>query len=144
MRGLIDERGRKKRTSAGERDNQMARILPTLELTGMSRADFAIEAVVEDLDIKRRVFAELEVRIRPEAVLATNTSSLSVDALADGLQHPERFCGFHFFNPVHQMPLVEVVRGAGHQRRSAGDRRRAGATARQDAGGGEATRPGSW
>jgi 3-hydroxyacyl-CoA dehydrogenase/enoyl-CoA hydratase/3-hydroxybutyryl-CoA epimerase len=67
--------------------------------------------VVEDLEIKRRVFAELEVRVRPDALLATNTSSLSVDAIAGGLQHPERFCGFHFFNPVHRMPLVEVVRG---------------------------------
>src|SRR6185295_10529137 len=95
-----------------ERDGQMARIFPTLDLTGMGRADFAIEAVIEDLDIKRRVFAELEVRMRPDATLATNTSSLSVDALAQGLKHPERFCGLHFFNPVHRMPLVEIVRGA--------------------------------
>src|SRR4029079_10209963 len=79
---------------------------------GMRRADFAMEAVVEDLDVKRKVFAELEVRLRPDAVLATNTSSLSVDALAAGLDRPDRFCGFHFFNPVHRMPLVEVVRGA--------------------------------
>ena len=90
----------------------MARILPTLELSGFAQADAAIEAVVEDLDVKRRVFAELEVRMRPDALLATNTSSLSVDALAEGLQHPGRFVGFHFFNPVHKMPLVEVVRGA--------------------------------
>jgi 3-hydroxyacyl-CoA dehydrogenase/enoyl-CoA hydratase/3-hydroxybutyryl-CoA epimerase len=67
--------------------------------------------VIEDLDIKRRVFAELEVRMRSEATLATNTSSLSVDELGQGLKHPERFCGLHFFNPVHRMPLVEVVRG---------------------------------
>jgi 3-hydroxyacyl-CoA dehydrogenase/enoyl-CoA hydratase/3-hydroxybutyryl-CoA epimerase len=67
--------------------------------------------VVEDLEIKRRVFAELEVRVREDCVLATNTSSLSVDQLAQGLAHPERLCGFHFFNPVHRMPLVEVVRG---------------------------------
>jgi 3-hydroxyacyl-CoA dehydrogenase / enoyl-CoA hydratase / 3-hydroxybutyryl-CoA epimerase len=112
VRSLIDERGRKKRMRAGERDNQMACVLPTLDLSGVARADFAMEAVVEDLDVKRRVFAELEVRMRPDAVLATNTSSLSVDALAAGLQHPQRFCGFHFFNPVHRMPLVEVVRGA--------------------------------
>jgi 3-hydroxyacyl-CoA dehydrogenase len=77
----------------------------------MGRADFVIEAVVEDLDVKRRVFGELEVRMRPDAVLATNTSSLSVDVLAGGLERPERFCGLHFFNPVHRMPLVEVVRG---------------------------------
>lgn len=112
VRAVLDERGRKKRTPAREKDGQMARILPTLELSGFAHADAAIEAVIEDLDVKRRVFAELEVRMRPDALLATNTSSLSVDALADGLRHPERFVGFHFFNPVHKMPLVEVVRGA--------------------------------
>ena len=112
VRAVMDERGRRRRTAAREKDGQMARILPTLELTGVSHADAAIEAVVEDLDVKRRVFAELEVRMRPDALLATNTSSLSVDALANGLRHPERFVGFHFFNPVHKMPLVEVVRGA--------------------------------
>ena len=111
VRAVLDERGRKKRTPGREKDGQMARITPTLELTGVALADAAIEAVVEDLDVKRRVFGELEVRMRADALLATNTSSLSVDALADGLRHPERFVGFHFFNPVHKMPLVEVVRG---------------------------------
>ncbi|MGH7730215.1 MAG: 3-hydroxyacyl-CoA dehydrogenase family protein, partial [Candidatus Eiseniibacteriota bacterium] len=81
------------------------------ELNGAGRADVAMEAVVEDLEIKRRVFAELDVRLPAGAVLATNTSSLSVDALAQGLSHPERLCGFHFFNPVHRMPLAEIVRG---------------------------------
>lgn len=112
VRSLVLERGRKRRMPAHERDGQLARVQPTLELTGLQRADFAIEAVVEDLDVKRRVFAELEVRMRPDAVIATNTSSLSVNLLAEGLQHPERFCGLHFFNPVHRMPLVEVVRGS--------------------------------
>jgi 3-hydroxyacyl-CoA dehydrogenase/enoyl-CoA hydratase/3-hydroxybutyryl-CoA epimerase len=112
VRSIIAERSRKRRGASFDRDNQLARIQPTLELTGLKRADVAIEAVIEDLDIKRRVFGELEVRMRDDALLATNTSSLSVNALADGLEHPERFCGFHFFNPVHRMPLVEVVRGA--------------------------------
>jgi 3-hydroxyacyl-CoA dehydrogenase/enoyl-CoA hydratase/3-hydroxybutyryl-CoA epimerase len=112
VRSIIAERSRRGRGGTTERDNQLARVQPTLELTGLKRADVAIEAVVEDLDIKRRVFGELEVRMRDDALLATNTSSLSVNALADGLEHPERFCGFHFFNPVHRMPLVEVVRGA--------------------------------
>jgi 3-hydroxyacyl-CoA dehydrogenase / enoyl-CoA hydratase / 3-hydroxybutyryl-CoA epimerase len=111
VRAVIDERGRKKRLSAREKDAQMGRILPTLELMGMGHADFAIEVVVEDLDVKRRVFAELEVRVPPGALLASNTSSLSINALAQGLLHPERFVGFHFFNPVHKMPLVEVIRG---------------------------------
>jgi 3-hydroxyacyl-CoA dehydrogenase/enoyl-CoA hydratase/3-hydroxybutyryl-CoA epimerase len=112
VRAVLDERGRRRRTSAREKDAQMGRIEPTLELSGIQRADLAIEAVVEDLDVKRRVFGELEVRVREDALLATNTSSLSVDALANGLLHPERFVGIHFFNPVHKMPLVEIVRGA--------------------------------
>jgi 3-hydroxyacyl-CoA dehydrogenase/enoyl-CoA hydratase/3-hydroxybutyryl-CoA epimerase len=111
VRAVIDERGRKRRMPQREKDGQMARILPTLELTGMGHAEFAIEVVVEDLDIKRRVFAELEVRVPEDALLASNTSSLSINAIAQGLLHPERFVGFHFFNPVHKMPLVEVVRG---------------------------------
>jgi 3-hydroxyacyl-CoA dehydrogenase/enoyl-CoA hydratase/3-hydroxybutyryl-CoA epimerase len=112
IRSVIDERGRKKRQPTREKDAHMARVLPTLDLTGMAHADFALEVVVEDHDVKRRVFAELEVRIPATALLATNTSSLSVNALAEGLLHPERFVGFHFFNPVHKMPLVEVVRGS--------------------------------
>ena len=111
IRGLIDERVRRRRATRTEAGAQLARLLPALDLQGLGRADAAIEAVVEDLDVKRRVFAELEVRMRPDALLATNTSSLPVTALAGGLEHPERCCGFHFFNPVHRMPLVEVVRG---------------------------------
>ena len=112
VRAVIDERGRRRRPSQRDIDAQMGRILPTLDLSGMAQAEFAIEVVVEDLDVKRRVFAELEVRTTATALLASNTSSLSIDALAAGLLHPERFVGFHFFNPVHRMPLVEVVRGA--------------------------------
>lgn len=111
VRALMAERGRRRRVPATERDAQLARILPSLELTGVGSAGFAIEAVVEDLEVKRRVLAELEVRVRDDCVLATNTSSLSIDELAKGLAHPERLCGFHFFNPVHRMPLIEVVRG---------------------------------
>jgi 3-hydroxyacyl-CoA dehydrogenase/enoyl-CoA hydratase/3-hydroxybutyryl-CoA epimerase len=111
--GLIAERAKKKRGADARREAraQMARIQPTLELNGTGRADVAMEAVVEDLEIKRRVFAELDVRLPEHAMLATNTSSLSVDAMAQGLTHAQRVCGFHFFNPVHRMPLVEIVRG---------------------------------
>jgi 3-hydroxyacyl-CoA dehydrogenase/enoyl-CoA hydratase/carnithine racemase len=73
-------------------------------------ADFVIEAVFEDLDVKKRVFAELEGIVSPECVLATNTSSLSVTAMAADLTHPHRVVGFHFFNPVAVLPLLEVVR----------------------------------
>jgi 3-hydroxyacyl-CoA dehydrogenase/enoyl-CoA hydratase/carnithine racemase len=75
-------------------------------------ADFVIEAVFEDLAVKKRVFAEIEAIVSDQCVLATNTSSLSVSAMADGLAHPERVVGFHFFNPVAVLPLAEVVRGA--------------------------------
>jgi 3-hydroxyacyl-CoA dehydrogenase/enoyl-CoA hydratase/carnithine racemase len=73
-------------------------------------ADFVIEAVFEELKVKQQVFAEVEAAVSAECVLATNTSSLSVTAMAAGLAHPDRLVGFHFFNPVAMMPLVEVVR----------------------------------
>jgi 3-hydroxyacyl-CoA dehydrogenase/enoyl-CoA hydratase/carnithine racemase len=74
-------------------------------------ADFVIEAVFEDLGVKKQVWAELEKIVSPEAVLATNTSSLSINAMAAELAHPERLVGFHFFNPVAVLPLLEIVRG---------------------------------
>jgi 3-hydroxyacyl-CoA dehydrogenase/enoyl-CoA hydratase/carnithine racemase len=77
---------------------------------GFADCDFVIEAVFEQLDVKRQVFAELEDVISPECVLATNTSALSVTDMATGLRHPERVVGVHFFNPVALMPLVELVR----------------------------------
>ncbi len=74
-------------------------------------ADFVIEAVFEDLGVKQQVFSDLEKIVSPTAVLATNTSSLSVTAMAANLDHPERVVGFHFFNPVAVLPLLEIVRG---------------------------------
>jgi 3-hydroxyacyl-CoA dehydrogenase/enoyl-CoA hydratase/carnithine racemase len=74
-------------------------------------ADFVVEAVFEDLDVKKQVWAELEKIVGPQTVLATNTSSLSVTAMAADLEHPERVVGFHFFNPVAVLPLLEIVRG---------------------------------
>ncbi|WP_433532120.1 3-hydroxyacyl-CoA dehydrogenase NAD-binding domain-containing protein [Micromonospora sp. CA-263727] len=74
-------------------------------------ADFVIEAVFEDLNVKKQVWAELEKMVKPETVLATNTSSLSITAMAAELEHPERVVGFHFFNPVAVLPLLEIVRG---------------------------------
>ena len=111
VRARVAERVARSGTPRHEAEGQLARLFPSPELAGLERADLAIEAVVEDLDVKRRVFGELEVRMRPDALLATNTSSLSVDTLASGLRHPQRFVGLHFFNPVHRMPLIEVVRG---------------------------------
>jgi len=74
-------------------------------------ADFVIEAVFEELEVKKQVFAETEAVVQADCVLATNTSSLSITAMAAGLKNPERVVGFHFFNPVAVMPLLEVIRG---------------------------------
>src|SRR5215472_17055458 len=89
-----------------------ALVTGSLTKDAFADADFVIEAVFEEMAVKRQVFAEVEAVVRPECVLATNTSSLSVTEMAAGLAHPERVAGFHFFNPVAMMPLVEVVRGA--------------------------------
>lgn len=79
--------------------------------TAFADADFVIEAVFEEMGVKQKVFAELEAVVRPDAILATNTSSLSVSEMASKLEHPERVVGFHFFNPVAILPLLEIVRG---------------------------------
>jgi 3-hydroxybutyryl-CoA dehydrogenase len=88
----------------------LARITP---VAALQPADLVIEAIVENLDIKRALFAELEALLADEAVIATNTSSISVTALARGMQRPQRLVGMHFFNPVPLMKLVEVVSGLG-------------------------------
>ncbi|MCW1883425.1 3-hydroxyacyl-CoA dehydrogenase NAD-binding domain-containing protein [Luteolibacter flavescens] len=88
----------------------MDRILPSSVPVPLDRCDLVIEAAVERLDIKRKVFADLSARVRPDTILATNTSALPIHELADSISHPDRLVGLHFFNPVHRMPLVEVVR----------------------------------
>lgn len=101
----------KKRISADEANRLNDLVTGSLDYAAFQDADFVIEAVFEELNVKRQVFAELEKHVAPTAVLATNTSSLSVSAMSAGLAHPERVVGFHFFNPVAMMPLVEVIRG---------------------------------
>jgi 3-hydroxyacyl-CoA dehydrogenase len=101
----------KGRISADEASRLTALVTGSVSKDGFADADWVIEAVFENLDVKRKVFAEAEAIVSPECVLATNTSSLSVSAMAEGLKHPERVVGFHFFNPVAVLPLVEVVRG---------------------------------
>ncbi|MGW5556689.1 3-hydroxyacyl-CoA dehydrogenase NAD-binding domain-containing protein [Micromonospora sp. NPDC003944] len=83
----------------------------SVDKSAFADADFVIEAVFEDLGVKKQVWAELEKIVSPEAVLATNTSSLSITEMAAELDHPERVVGFHFFNPVAVLPLLEIVRG---------------------------------
>ncbi len=86
-------------------------IQPTLDYAGFDRVDVVVEAVVENPKIKKAVLAETEDKVRPGTVLASNTSTIPISELASALKRPEDFCGMHFFNPVHRMPLVEVIRG---------------------------------
>ena len=95
----------------GEKSLRMHRIAGTTDFSGFSACDLVVEAVVEDLGIKRKVLAEAEQHVSATCVLASNTSSLSIGDMAQGLAHPERLVGMHFFNPVNRMPLVEVIAG---------------------------------
>lgn len=101
------ERGR---VSAAEANRLLASITVSTDLGDLAGADLVIEAVTEVMEVKQAVFAQLEQVVREDTVLATNTSALSVTTMAEGLAHPERVVGLHFFNPVDRMPLVEVVR----------------------------------
>jgi 3-hydroxyacyl-CoA dehydrogenase/enoyl-CoA hydratase/3-hydroxybutyryl-CoA epimerase/enoyl-CoA isomerase len=87
------------------------RIVPTLHYTEVGDADVVIEAVVENPKVKESVLAETEAVLAEDAILCSNTSTISISRLAKVLKRPEKFCGMHFFNPVHRMPLVEVIRG---------------------------------
>lgn len=106
----IEKLAGKGRLDQGKAAKLRALVSGSVDKAVFADADFVVEAVFEQLDVKQRVFAELEEIVGSECVLATNTSSLSVSAMAAGLRHPERVVGFHFFNPVAVMPLLEVVR----------------------------------
>lgn len=92
-------------------EDALDRFIPDLKGDGISRADVVIEAIFEDASVKRELYRQVEPGMRRDALLATNTSSIPLEVLAEALQHPERFVGLHFFNPVAKMQLVEVVRG---------------------------------
>jgi 3-hydroxybutyryl-CoA dehydrogenase len=100
----------KGRLTEEERDAALGGLRLTTELADFAECDLVIEAVVEELEVKRAVFAELDTVVRPQAVLATNTSALSVGAIAAATRYPERVVGMHFFNPAPVLPLVEIVR----------------------------------
>jgi 3-hydroxybutyryl-CoA dehydrogenase len=109
------DRSLAKKVAKGQFDRAQAdvirgRISATAAIADLVGCELIIESVVEDVEVKRRVFAELDRVMGPETVLATNTSTLSVTELALTISHPERVCGLHFFNPAAQMALVEVVR----------------------------------
>jgi 3-hydroxybutyryl-CoA dehydrogenase len=100
----------KGRLSADERDAALARLTVSTDLGDLADCDLVIEAVLEELDLKRETFAELDRITKTDAVLATNTSALSVSEIAEATRHPERVVGMHFFNPAPVLPLVEIVR----------------------------------
>ncbi|MFZ9905086.1 MAG: 3-hydroxyacyl-CoA dehydrogenase family protein, partial [Steroidobacteraceae bacterium] len=97
---------------AVRRDAAIARLRADADGSTLGEADVVIEAIVERADVKRSLFASIEPKLKVDAILATNTSSIKLEELSSALQNPERLVGLHFFNPVALMPLVEVVRGA--------------------------------
>jgi 3-hydroxybutyryl-CoA dehydrogenase len=103
----------KERLTEEEREVALQRLTTTTEVADLADCDLVIEAVVEELEAKRVLFGELEEFVRPEAVLATNTSALSVSAIAEATSSRERVVGMHFFNPAPVLPLVEIVRATG-------------------------------
>ena len=111
VHGEVDKLAARHRISPDQASRLKGLVTGSLSKTAFADADFVIEAVFEELSVKQKVLAEVEAVVRPDCVLATNTSSLSVSAMAAELEHPERVVGFHFFNPVAVLPLVEIVRG---------------------------------
>lgn len=107
----LDRFVKKEKLSAAERDAALARITPTDQIDAARDAQFAIEAATENVTLKQKIFAELDEKLPPSVVLATNTSSISVTLLAASTKRPDKIIGMHFFNPVPMMSLVEVIRG---------------------------------
>jgi len=107
----LDREVKKEKITAAEKAATVARIEPTLDMGRLAAAEFAVEAVPEQIGLKVKVLKAADAVLRPEVILATNTSSISISKLAGETSRPERFIGMHFFNPVPVMALVEVIRG---------------------------------
>src|SRR5438876_1816739 len=101
-----------RRMTRGEMQRKISRITTTTDWSGFQHADLVIEAVVENLEVKRKVLAEFESLAKEGAIFASNTSTLPITEISANANHPDRVVGMHFFNPVDRMPLVEVIRGA--------------------------------
>ncbi|MGK5083896.1 fatty acid oxidation complex subunit alpha FadB [Bdellovibrionota bacterium FG-1] len=108
---LLDKQVTRGKLSSAKMAETMARIRPALSYGDFQNLDFVVEAVVENEKIKKSVLAETEAACKPGTILSSNTSTISITRLSDSLKHPENFVGMHFFNPVHRMPLVEIIRG---------------------------------
>jgi 3-hydroxyacyl-CoA dehydrogenase/enoyl-CoA hydratase/3-hydroxybutyryl-CoA epimerase len=109
VRGILQERLKRKAVTRQQCDDQFALVAPTIDYTGFANVPLVIEAVFEDLTVKHAVLRELEPRLPPHAVFATNTSTIPVTRIAEAAARPERVLGLHFFSPVHKMPLLEVI-----------------------------------
>ncbi|MEU4895976.1 3-hydroxyacyl-CoA dehydrogenase NAD-binding domain-containing protein [Streptomyces sp. NPDC044780] len=109
--GLLAKALAKGRTTEAERDELLARITPTADLRDLQGCDAVIEAVFEDPAVKHKVFQEIEGVVAPDALLCSNTSTLPITLLAEGVQRADDFIGLHFFSPVDKMPLVEIIKG---------------------------------
>jgi 3-hydroxybutyryl-CoA dehydrogenase len=107
----LDREVKKGKISEADKPAVLARIQPITEISALAAADFAVEAVPEQLDLKVRLLKEVDAVLKPGAILASNTSSISITQLAAQTSRPERFIGMHFMNPVPVMALVEVIRG---------------------------------
>lgn len=108
---LLDKQREQGKISGLQMAQTLTAITPSLNYAGIERSDIVVEAVVENPKIKQSVLAEVEKLLPTDAVLTSNTSTIPINVLASALQRPENFCGMHFFNPVHRMPLVEIIRG---------------------------------
>lgn len=109
--GILEKGMQRGKVTPAQMASTLNNITPTLDYNAIEHADLVIEAVVENPKVKSIVLAETEKHVADDAIITSNTSTISINHLAHALQKPERFCGMHFFNPVHRMPLVEIIRG---------------------------------
>jgi len=109
---LLSKRVERGRMSAVAMGDTLSKITPVLQYAEFDKVEIAIEAVVENVNVKRAVLSEVESHTRDDVIIASNTSTISIDEMAKGLKRPANFLGMHFFNPVHRMPLVEIIRGS--------------------------------
>jgi 3-hydroxybutyryl-CoA dehydrogenase len=111
VRGSLERLVKKERLTASDREAALGRIRGVTDIAQLTEADYCIEAATENEPVKLRILADVDRILRPEAIIATNTSSISITKLATATQRPDRFIGMHFFNPVPLMALVELIRG---------------------------------
>lgn len=110
-RKLYDRKLKQRRLTKKELNRKMSYITGTLDYQGFGRCELVVEAIVENMDVKKQVITELSKHVTDYCIVASNTSSLSITEMATAYKKPENFIGMHFFNPVHRMPLVEIIRG---------------------------------